>query len=74
MTPVQGRRVGSGRLTPYLLSGAGVGFVQVDDQFPPIGSTHLQTTDLSPVGAIGGGMVYRIRAISTGSWSPPAGG
>lgn len=48
------------RLTPYVLGGGGVGFVQVDDKFPPIGSTTLKKNDFSPVGALGGGLEYFI--------------
>jgi len=48
------------RLVPYALGGAGVGFVQVDDKFPPIGSTSLNKNDFSPVGALGGGIEYFI--------------
>jgi opacity protein-like surface antigen len=47
-----------GRLTPYVLGGGGVGWVQVDDKFPPIGSTQLKKNDFSPVGAVGGGVEY----------------
>ena len=46
------------RLTPYVLGGGGVGFVQVDDKFPPIGSTSLKQNDFSPIGALGGGVEY----------------
>ena len=49
-----------GRLTPYALGGAGVGFVQVDDKFPPIGTTSLKKNDFSPVGALGAGVEYFI--------------
>ena len=48
------------RLVPYMLGGGGVGFVQVDDKFPPIGSTTLKKNDFSPVGALGGGVEYFI--------------
>ena len=48
------------RLIPYVLGGAGVGFVQVDDKFPPIGATTLKKNDFSPVGALGGGVEYFI--------------
>ncbi len=48
------------RFIPYVLGGAGVGFVQVDDKFPPIGSTSLKKNDFSPVGALGGGVEYFI--------------
>ena len=48
------------RLIPYVLGGAGVGFVQVDDKFPPIGATSLKKNDFSPVGALGGGVEYFI--------------
>jgi len=48
------------RLIPYVLGGGGVGFVQVDDKFPPIGSTSLKNNDFSPVGALGGGLEYFI--------------
>lgn len=48
------------RLVPYALGGAGVGFVQVDDKFPPIGSTSLKKNDFSPVGALGAGVEYFI--------------
>lgn len=49
-----------GRLTPYFLGGGGVGWVQVDDKFPPVGSTRLKKNDFSPVGALGGGVEYFI--------------
>ena len=48
------------RLTPYLLGGGGVGFVQVDDKFPAIGTTTLKKNDFSPVGAVGAGVEYFI--------------
>ena len=48
------------RLIPYVLGGGGVGFVQVDDKFPPIGSTSLKNNDFPPVGALGGGLEYFI--------------
>jgi opacity protein-like surface antigen len=48
------------RLVPYVLGGAGVGFVQVDDKFPAVGATSLKKNDFSPVGAVGGGVEYFI--------------
>lgn len=48
------------RLIPYVLGGGGAGFVQVDDKFPPIGSTTLKKNEVSPVGALGGGLEYFI--------------
>ena len=48
------------RLIPYVLGGGGVGFVQLDDKFPPIGSTSLTKNDFSAVGALGGGLEYFI--------------
>jgi opacity protein-like surface antigen len=48
------------RVVPYVLGGGGVGFVQVDDKFPPIGSTSLKKNDFSPAGALGGGVEYFI--------------
>lgn len=48
------------RLVPYVLGGAGVGFVQVDDKFPAIGSTTLKKNDFAPVGALGAGVEYFI--------------
>ena len=48
------------RLTPYVLGGGGVGFVQVDDKFPGIGTTTLNKNDFSPVGALGAGVEYFI--------------
>jgi opacity protein-like surface antigen len=48
------------RLVPYALGGAGVGFVQVDDKFPAIGSTTLKKNEFSPVGALGAGVEYFI--------------
>ena len=48
------------RLIPYMLGGGGVGLVQVDDKFPPIGSTALKKNDFAPMGALGGGVEYFI--------------
>jgi opacity protein-like surface antigen len=48
------------RLIPYMLGGGGVGFLQVDDKFPPIGSTTLKKNDYAPIGALGGGVEYFI--------------